>query len=235
VTEPIGPVAEAAAKEGHLGPGVDAVSYPRSYRLGDNAGEEKVSKERQRRLVERVRRAHARLHSLPTLAAELAEQRRGAFADLVAEVGSVGEAARRLGWPLPTAYRVLAADRTSSRKERRRGDQGGIVLSALVGLVGLAGLLGVGIPRVQGWVAEQQLTQALELVTASGPWPTSSSALAAEVASDDPELGRVSAYAGPDSLTLTTTAGGRCVSATLPQGGRVEVRLGREPCGPMDH
>jgi hypothetical protein len=182
-----------------------------------------MSKERQRKLIERVRRAHARLHSLPTLAAELAEERRSALNDLVAEVGSVGEAARRLGWPLPTAYRVLAGDRTSRRKERRRSDRGGVMLSALAGLVGLAGLMTVGVPRVQGWVAEQQLRQALELVAASGPWPSTGAALADAVATDDPELGRVRAYVSPDSLTLATRAGGRV---------ELESREGHRASGP---
>jgi hypothetical protein len=47
--------------------------------------------------------------------------------------------------------------------------------------------------------------------------------LADAVASDNPELGRVNAYATADDLTLATVAGGRCVRAVLLRDGRVEA------------
>jgi hypothetical protein len=119
---------------------------------------------------------------------------------------------------------------------RRGSDRGSILLPALAGFAGLVGLLAVGVPRLQGWVATQQLEQALRLVAASGQWPMYSVALAAQVASDDPELalsgstaarpGQVAAYADASRLALATVAGGRCLRVTLPVGGPVEARTG---------
>jgi len=75
------------------------------------------------RLVRAVQLADDEVAAIPQRSAQIAAKRRAALARLVDALGGnghVAEAARLLGWPQTTAYRVLNSDTTASRKERAR-------------------------------------------------------------------------------------------------------------------
>jgi len=70
-------------------------------------------------LVRRVETLTEQLAALPDTARRLADERQAALAELTRACGSGAAAAKCLGWPSPTVYRVLRGYRTAQRKGKR--------------------------------------------------------------------------------------------------------------------